>query len=159
LNVLQHEMGDYSQADVAECISAYHAAEEDESIETAKPPSESMPPSPGLEQFVDHQPESYNAEFPAVGGSSWFHSDGGTEGYDVYYHHLVEETPTPTPTVINPTPLAQAKRSETAIFDQFQQSSDKNPTSLIQRSEAEVLGQIKNPTSLIPQRSETVILD
>ena len=26
LNTLQHEMGEYSQEDVADCIAAYHAA-------------------------------------------------------------------------------------------------------------------------------------
>jgi len=158
LNVLQHEMGDYSQADVDECIAAYHAAEENESSEK---PSESMPPSPGLEQFVDHQPENYNTGFPAVGGSSWFHNDGGTEGYDVYYHHLVGETPTPTPTAKNLTSLIP-QRGETVNLEQFQQASGKNPTSLIlQRSETAVLGQIgqEDPTSLISQRSETVVLD
>jgi len=63
-------MGDYSQADVAECISAYHAAEEDEPVETLKS-SESIPPSPHLiEQHADQRPENHNTEFPAIRGSS-----------------------------------------------------------------------------------------
>jgi hypothetical protein len=46
LNVLQYEMGDYSPADVAECISAYHAAEEDEPFETPMPtPTDKNPTS------------------------------------------------------------------------------------------------------------------
>jgi len=161
LNVLQHEMGDYSPADVAECISAYHAAEEDEPFETPRP-SESIPPSPRLmEQHADHRPENQNTEFPAIGGSSWFHGDGGTEVFDVYYHHLVEETPMPTPTDKNLTSLI-SQRGETENLVQFRQAPGKNPTSLIlQRSETAVPGQSGqlDPTSLISQWSETAILD
>jgi hypothetical protein len=62
LDVLRRGMDSYSHDDVADCISAYHAAEETSS------------PSPPAEDVIDVQ---------AVGGSNWF-SDNSSRSYTDY---------------------------------------------------------------------------
>jgi hypothetical protein len=75
LDVLQHGMESYSREDVADCISAYHGAEDDVS-------------SPSTVTDDDIQ---------AVGGSNWFASDNFARSYTDYdsemeyvaqYHYL-----------------------------------------------------------------------
>jgi hypothetical protein len=76
LDVLQHGMDSYSREDVADCISAYHGADEEMSS-----------PATVTEEFNDVQ---------AVGGSNWFASDNSRSytdydsemEYVAQYHYL-----------------------------------------------------------------------
>jgi hypothetical protein len=85
LNVLQNGMGAYSHEEVAECISAYHAAEDDYS-----------PPAAVASQEPHEHQEPHDLQ--AVGGSGWFndvsarfYSEVDSEmEYVPQYHHAAE---------------------------------------------------------------------
>jgi len=174
LDTLQHRMTDYSQEDVAECIAAYNAAEDDETPTSSPRASGSSrssstlrpspsPQTPPLSQYTEYEPEEHPVYYPSVGGSQWF--DASEEDlYDVYNHHLVEE---PSKAAIaNPTSLGNhSQRSETVVADK----PFPNPTPLgnhSQRSETVVAkmpslhSAVLNPTPLgsHSQRSETEIV-
>jgi hypothetical protein len=100
LETLQHGMSDYSQDDVAECIAAYHAADDGDSSPLSSPKSPGTPraPSPGTPRGlgVDYMGESgydmRSSDYHSVGGSSWFEqTDEYQDAYDVHYHHLAGE--------------------------------------------------------------------
>ena len=91
LDVLQNGMGEYSREEVAECISAYHAAEDD-------------PPSPATLVASDEPREHHeeHQDMHAVGGSNWFndvspryYSDSEME-FVTQYYHAAEENIEPT---------------------------------------------------------------
>ena len=80
LDVSQHRIGTYSRDEVAECISDYHAAEDDE--------------QPLVAMALDGDELQ---DLQAVGGSNWFGNtsrayseyDSGME-YIAQYHHAAE---------------------------------------------------------------------
>jgi hypothetical protein len=102
LQTMQHGMGNYSQDDFAECIAAYHAAEDEETVESPRSQSPDTPrsQSPGFSRppmanhLVSYENENQAMDYPSVGGSSWFEGSGEDQSmYDVYNHNMVGEIP------------------------------------------------------------------
>jgi hypothetical protein len=90
--------------------------------------------SPNIPQYVDYDPDDAHESDSQYDSSRDFYAPFGSD----IMHNLVHH-----PSVINPTPFAQGKRSETVIVGQSQHPAIINPTSLSnQRSETEIDDQL-----------------